>query len=191
MIAAAQRPPWLPTLAIAVLTAVILYLMGRVPVCDCGTIKLWHGVVKSAENSQQITDWYTFSHIIHGFIFYGALRWLKPEWSFWQRLAAAVAIECAWEIAENTPMVIERYRAATIALDYFGDSILNSMSDVAAMTLGFWLASVLPVWATVAIGLGFEAFTLWAIRDNLFLNVLMLLSPVDAVKTWQEAGGMV
>lgn len=191
MLAAAQGPPWLPAAAIAVLTAVILYLMGRVPYCDCGTIKLWHGVVKSAENSQQITDWYTFSHIIHGFIFYAALWWLKPEWSLWQRFAAAMAIECAWEIAENTPMVIERYRAATIALDYFGDSILNSMSDVTAMALGFWLASVLPVRATVAIGLGFEAFTLWAIRDNLFLNVLMLLTPIDAVKAWQEAGGAV
>ena len=180
---------WAAGLAIVAGIALILWGMGRTPICTCGDIKLWHGVVHSAENSQHITDWYTPSHVIHGFIFYAVLWWLMPKASFATRLLLALGIEGAWEIVENTTATIERYRTATIALDYYGDSILNSVMDVLAMTAGFWLASVLPVGLTIALAIGAELFTGYMIRDNLTLNVIMLLYPIDAIKAWQAGAG--
>lgn len=174
-------------LALPFAAAIILYWLGRLPICACGTVKLWHGQVMSSENSQHLTDWYTYSHVLHGFLFYALFWWLTPGWTFIQRLAAAVAIECGWEILENTPLIIDRYRAATMSLDYYGDSIINSLSDIGAMMVGFWLASILPVGVTIAIGVFFEVFTGYFIRDNLTLNVLMLVHPIDAVKAWQSA----
>ncbi|EAS48286.1 conserved hypothetical protein [Aurantimonas manganoxydans SI85-9A1] len=175
----------LAALSIVVATAVILLAMGRTPICECGTIKLWHGVVVSSENSQHLSDWYSPSHLIHGFLFFFAGWLVLRRASFGTRLILALAVECAWEIAENTDAVIQRYREATIALDYYGDSVLNSVADIGFMVLGFWLASRLPIWLTVAIAVGLEIFVGWMIRDNLTLNVLMLLWPLDAVKAWQ------
>ncbi|NHB77880.1 DUF2585 domain-containing protein [Rhodobacter calidifons] len=179
--------PILTVAGIILLTAAWLYWIGREPWCKCGYVKLWHGQVVSSENSQHISDWYTPSHIIHGFLFYGLLWLVARRLSFGWRLVIATLVEAAWEIVENSNAVIERYRSVTISLDYYGDSIVNVVADIAAMILGFWLASRLPVRVTVALILLFEVTTIWLIRDGLALNVLMLLYPLDAVAEWQAA----
>jgi hypothetical protein len=180
-----SRKTLLAVLAIIAATAAILLLMGRVPICTCGYVKLWEGVVASAGNSQHLSDWYSPSHVIHGFFFYWVLWLVARHWSIGARLAVATAIEAAWEIFENTPFIINRYREATISLDYYCDSVLNSVSDILMMVLGFWAAGRLPVWVTVAIAIGLEAYVGWMIRDNLTLNIIMLLWPLDAIRQWQ------
>ena len=174
--------------AIIAAAALALYLMGHPLICKCGYVKLWHFDVESAENSQHLIDWYTPSHIIHGFIFYWLL-WLASRWvklSFGMRLVLAVAIEASWEVIENTDFVINHYREMTISLDYYGDSVINSVSDILFMVLGFFLAARLPVWLTVVIAVALEVFIGAMIRDNLTLNVLMFLWPLDSVLQWQQ-----
>lgn len=154
--------------------------------CKCGYVKVWHGVVQSSENSQHLTDWYTPSHVVHGIGFF-ALAWLFARrvplrWRF----VAAVAVEAAWEVIENTPFIIDRYRAATISLDYYGDSIVNSMADIGAMMVGFAFAASVQWWVSLAAVLAMEIGVAIVIRDNLFLNILMLIHPVDAVRRWQS-----
>ena len=182
------------TLGVLVLILAILGGMDRPWLCECGTVKLWHGVVQSAENSQHIADWYSPSHLIHGLLFY-FLAWLL--WSRWKlfggrpagyALPIAVAFEGFWEVLENTPLIIDRYREVTVSWGYAGDSIVNSMSDIGWMMIGFLLASRLPVWVSVVLAIVLELFTLMMIRDNLTLNVLMLISPIDAIVVWQGQG---
>lgn len=188
------RNAWLAALVLFVLAVAVLFAMDRPPMCACGTIKLWHGVVQSSENSQHITDWYSPSHFTHGLLMAGAAYLLWTRWHlFGGRPAAyalpiAVLVEAAWEIAENSPLIINRYREVTISWGYSGDSIVNSASDIGWMTLGFLVALRLPWWASVALGLFLELLALAVIRDNLTLNVLMLVYPIDAVAAWQAGG---
>ncbi|MCG8561771.1 MAG: DUF2585 domain-containing protein [Hyphomicrobiales bacterium] len=168
--------------------ALVLLAMGRVPICTCGTVKLWHGVVASSENSQHISDWYSLSHVIHGLIFYWVLWLVGPSWPMGLRLVLAVLIESGWEIAENTDAVINRYREATISLDYYGDSVLNSVSDLGFMIVGFFAAHRLPVLASLGMALAFELLAATMIRDNLALNIIMLLYPLDSIQAWQAGG---
>jgi hypothetical protein len=184
MPASLPRPTPLPIFtAVLGLAVAILWATGRPPICTCGTIELWGEV--GPKQSQMLADWYSFSHIVHGFLFYAALRWLFPRVSIEGRFLVAMLIESAWEIIENSPMIIDRYREATIALGYSGDSILNSASDIAVMAAGFLAARRLPVWASIAIILLLELIPLLVIRDNLTLNVWMLLAPTDTVRAWQ------
>lgn len=178
--------PWMFTILAA--TAAAQLAMGRVLICTCGTVELWHGEVNSPGNSQHLSDWYTPSHIVHGILFYGALHLLMPRAGLPVRALLATLLEAAWEVIENTPLVIDRYREATMALGYTGDSVVNSLADILAMLLGFALARGLPAWLSAAVVLGLEGLALWAIRDNLTLNVLMLVWPLDAVREWQAGG---
>jgi hypothetical protein len=171
---------------------VILFAMGRPPICACGSVKLWHGIVQSSENSQHLADWYTLSHIIHGFLFYGAGHLLRKRWPALFTLGVAVCLailaEGAWEILENSPIIIDRYREVTMSYGYAGDSIVNSLADVAWMIVGLFIASRLSWQITLTLALFFEALTAYLIRDNLTLNILMLAAPIESVKDWQAAG---
>ncbi len=176
------------SLAVTAAAAFTLHQMGQVLICKCGHVELWHSEVQSSGNSQHISDWYSLSHMIHGFLFFLGLsifaRWL----SVGARLALATLVEAAWEVFENTEFVINRYRESTLSLDYFGDSVLNSVTDIGFMMIGFVLAWRLPVWLSALLVVAMELIALYAIRDNLTLNILMLVYPLEAVKTWQMGG---
>jgi hypothetical protein len=183
-----SRRAWLITAAILAAAAAILLAMGRNPICTCGTIDLWVGQRDSPKTSQMLADWYSFSHIVHGLLFYAGMWLVARHWPVEWRFVIASLIEAGWEVIENTPMVIDRYRATTAALGYTGDSVINSLSDIAMMMLGFLLARKLPLWAAIAVLIALEIIPLFAIRDNLTLNVWALIAPNHAVQAWQTAG---
>lgn len=169
---------------VAAATALLL-AMGRPPICTCGTVELWVNQGDSPKTSQMLADWYSPSHVIHGFLFYAFLWLVARRRPIEQRFLSALLAEIAWEILENTAWAINRYREATIAIGYTGDSVLNTMSDVGMMALGFWLARKLPVWGIVVAAIALELAALVAIRDNLALNAWMFLFPTDAIRNWQ------
>jgi hypothetical protein len=181
----------LATLALVALAVAILFAMDRPPICTCGYVELWHGTVQSNGNSQHVTDCYSPSHFTHGLIMY-FFAWLL--WRRWKlfggkparwALPIAVLVEALWEVSENTPMVIDRYRAVTVSWGYSGDSILNSTADIGWMVVGFLVAARLPTRVSVALAIALELLTLWTIRDNLTLNVIMLFWPIEAIRQWQ------
>jgi Protein of unknown function (DUF2585) len=183
------RAALLVSLAMIAITAGILLWMGRIPICECGYVKLWHGGRNDPEVSQHLTDWYSYSHILHGLIFY-FLLWaiFRGRLSVAARLVLAVAVECGWEVFENTPFIINRYRSQTISRDYLGDTVINSMGDILSMIVGFLLASRLPAWVTVVLLIATEVVLLYLIRDNLLLNIIMLIYPLDWIRQWQAGG---
>jgi hypothetical protein len=170
---------------IMIAAAAIELAMGRHPICTCGTIDLWVAERDSPRTSQMLADWYSLSHIVHGLLFYAALWLIARRWPVQARFLAALLVEAAWEVTENTSFVIDRYRETTAALGYSGDSVINSMSDILMMCLGFLLARKLPVWAAVALVIVLEIVPLFVIRDNLTLNIWMLLAPNAAIQAWQ------
>jgi hypothetical protein len=180
---------WL--LAVAALMAtqgLVLCAYGQPPICTCGTVRLWVGQVLGPENSQQITDWYSFSHIIHGMGFYFLLWLIAPRTPVLLRLALAVGLEVGWEVLENTPFIIERYRQQARAQGYVGDSIVNSLSDTVCAIIGFWLARLLPVRGSIALVVALELFVGVMIHDNLTLNIIQLIHPIPAISAWQARG---
>jgi hypothetical protein len=180
-----SRRAWLLTLTIFVAAAAILLAMGRNPICTCGTVDLWVGARDGPRTSQMLADWYSLSHVVHGLLFYVVLWLIFRRWPVEWRFLTALLIEASWEVTENTPFVIDRYRATTAALGYTGDSVINSLSDISMMALGFLVARKLPVWASCLLLIGLEVVPLFVIRDNLTLNVWTLLAPNKAIQAWQ------
>jgi hypothetical protein len=165
--------------------AFVLFAMGQPPICTCGTVKLWMGEVLSSENSQQFTDWYTFTHVAHGFGFYLLLWLIGPRLPVGLRFALAIGLEASWEVFENTPFIVDRYRRLALAQGYFGDSIINSVGDTLATAVGFLLARLLPVWSSITLVTALELFVGYMIHDNLMLNIIQLAHPNEAITNWQ------
>jgi hypothetical protein len=183
-----SRRAWLVAAVILAAAAAILLAMGRNPICTCGTLELWVSTRDSPKTSQMLADWYSLSHVVHGLLFYAVLWLLARRWPVEWRFLASLLIEASWEVTENTPFVIDRYRATTAALGYTGDSVINSLSDISMMALGFLAARKLPAWASIVLLLILELVPLFVIRDNLTLNVWTLIAPSKAVQAWQAGG---
>lgn len=175
-------------LGLVALQATVLFQMGQPEICACGHVKLWEEAVLSSGNSQHLTDWYTYSHVIHGFLFYLALWLMFPRVPIGTRLLIALGTEITWELIENSPFVIDRYREQALAAGYVGDSIINSLSDTCAMIVGFVIAWRAPVWLTIMTGVTLEVLAGYSIRDNLTLNVLNLIHQFPAISRWQSGG---
>ena len=177
--------PWLLILVTCAVAALLLDQQGRLWICKCGRVDLWAGDIWSADNSQHVADPYSFTHILHGFVFFWVLNWLLPQLAFGWQCWVAILLEAAWEVSENTEAVIQRYREATVSLGYEGDTIVNSLSDLLLCGVGIFLARRFGFWRTFALFVLTEVLlTLW-IRDSLLLNVLMLLYPIEAIRVWQ------
>ncbi len=169
--------------------AAALHFMGRVPICTCGTVMLWYPDINGSGNSQHLFDWYSFTHVLHGFFYYFII-WIadrKKRLSFAAKLIIAVALASGWEIIENSNWIIERYRAVTVSLDYFGDSILNSVTDILCAAFGIFLASRIRWQLSLAFCIIVECFLAYFVRDNLTINIIMLIHPIEAIKAWQAA----
>jgi hypothetical protein len=175
----------LMAVGLVVLQALVLLALGQPPICTCGTIKLWTGDVSGPENSQQLTDWYTYTHIVHGFVLYFLLWLIAPRMPIGLRFVLAVGLEASWEMIENTPFIIDRYRQSALAQGYVGDSIVNSVTDTLAGAFGFVVARILPVWSTVILMVAMELFVGFMIHDNLTLNIIQLIHPSAAISHWQ------
>jgi hypothetical protein len=168
--------------------ALALLAMGLPAICKCGYVALWHGNPSGPETSQHLVDWYSYTHVLHGIGFYLLLWLIAPQTSIGLRFALAIGLEASWEVIENTPLVMDRYRQSALARGYFGDSIVNSVSDTAAAALGFVLARKLPVLVVVVLVIVSELFAGYMVRDNLTLNIIQLIYPSETISKWQEGG---
>lgn len=177
--------PVIAGIAIPMLAAGILYAMGRPPICTCGTVELFHWQVNTSGDSQHLFDPYSFTHVLHGMILFAALHLFARKIPLRYRVLMAIGFEAGWEVLENTSLVIERYRAATFSLGYYGDSIINSMGDIISMLAGFWIAWKLRLWQSIVVVVLIELILLYLIRDNLTINLIMLAYPIEAIKNWQ------
>ena len=180
--------PWLAIGLVLLISLFQLRNQGRAWICSCGEIYWWVGDIWSSDNSQHLSDPYSFSHILHGFVFYWVLTWVFPKLSATWRLALSLTIEAAWELVENSPLIINRYREATAALGYEGDTIVNAMSDIVMAGLGFLIAQYLGFRRSLILFILTELILIILIRDSLILNVFMLIYPIDAIRVWQLDG---
>ena len=177
--------PWLLIVAILGVTAILLRLEGRLWICSCRRLLIWVGQTCSSDNSQHILDPYSFTHVLHGFLFFWLISWLLPRLKPVSQLSLAVAVEALWEVFENTDFIIERYRTATAALGYNGDTVVNSVGDILCCLLGFMIARRLGFRRSLIAFMALEIVLIFWIRDSLLLEILMLVVPVDAIRTWQ------
>ncbi len=187
LFASPQRRLW-PVLAIVtvlIAAVVLLRSQGRLWICACGQVYVWVSNVWSSDNSQHLFDPYSFSHVLHGIVFFWALIWLAPRLPLLWRLWLGLLVEALWEVFENSEFVIQRYREATASLGYQGDTIVNSMGDILACAIGFWLACRLGWRWSLAFFIITEVVMLLWIRDSLILNIIMLIYPIEAIKAWQ------
>lgn len=168
----------------------LLHLQGRIWWCACGGLDVWNGQIFSSHTSQHFFDHYSFTHVLHGVVFFGLAWVLFPRTSYGWRMWCAVFLEALWELLENSPIIIQRYREATIDKGYMGDSIGNSVADLVSCAVGFAIASRLGLKKSIAFYIAVEVILLFWIRDNLTLNVVMLLFPIEAIKQWQAGGSM-
>lgn len=179
------------SIVIIILLVLLLVLFehysGRFLICKCGYVSLWYNNANGPGNSQHLFDWYSFSHVIHGIIFFAILSLFFKKMSLRTKLIIAVIIECVWEGLENSPIIVNRYRTATFSLDYYGDSIINSIFDMISMIIGFILVFKLKKWHVISLVIFLELFTLYMIRDNLTLNIINLIYPTELMKNWQSA----
>ena len=181
-----KASPWLMLLLVLIAMATAMRLQGRLWICSCGYVLPWCGDIKSAGNSQHLFDPYTFTHIIHGFMFIALVELIWPRLEAIWKLVGALSLEAVWEAIENASFIIERYRSETVSLGYTGDTIVNSLGDIAACALGVLLARRLGVARTLLLAVIIEGILLITVRDNLVLNIIMLLYPIDAIRTWQS-----
>lgn len=182
-----QRLTIIAILSVLCLQALLLAAMGQPLMCACGYIKLWEGNILSSGNSQHLIDWYTFTHLLHGFIFYFIISFFLPKAPFTMRLLLAVMVESTWEVIENTPMVIQHYREQALAIGYSGDSIINSLSDTVAMIMGFCFAFRFSWQITLCVGILLELWVAYEIHDNLTLNIINLIHIFPSIHDWQSS----
>ena len=176
---------WVGIVAMLVLTTLLLRGEGRLWICGCGRFSIWAGKICSANNSQQFLDPYSFTHVLHGILYFWMLIWIVPRLTQSWRLWLSVTVAAAWEVFENSNFIINRYRQDTAALGYTGDTIVNSFGDILCAVLGFMIAQRLGFKRSLIFFLGMELILLFWIKDSLLLEIVMLIHPINAIKVWQ------
>ncbi len=177
--------PWAVAAVVLTITIILLRNQGRLWFCSCGYILLWSGDIWSSDNSQHLFDPYAFTHLLHGVVFFWLLVWLLPTVPLMWRFIIAISIESLWEVFENSAFIIQRYREATLALGYEGDTIVNSLGDIFICGAGFFLAWYLGFRRSLILFVVVELVLVFWIKDSLILSVIMLIYPIEAIKAWQ------